>query len=223
MPANAAQLDWTRPVRMTEAEYLAFEDTALEKHEFYDGIVRPLGLLITMSGGALEHGVIIANAHRFLGNRLDGSPCRTVDSSVRVKAKSSARYFYPDVTIYCGKAETDAADRQRTTLLNPTALVEVLSPGTEKFDRTDKFDHVIRIASLREYVLVEQTEAYVQTLYRDDADQWVLRSWRGGEDAGVTFRSLGIELPFSELYRDVAFSDPADDEKYLIRRDLPSE
>ena len=217
MPATAEQLDWTKPVRMTEAEYLAFEETALEKHEFYDGIVRPLGMLIKMAGGAIPHGVIIANAHRFLGNRLDGSPCRTVDSSVRVKAKTSARYFYPDVTIYCGRPETDPADRHQTTLLNPTALVEVLSPGTEKFDRTEKFDQLVQIPSLREYALVEQTEAYVQTLYRDDDDRWLFQSWRGGEDAGVTFRSLGVELPFDELYRDVEFPDPADDDKYIIR------
>ena len=63
MPATANQIDWTKPVRMTEAEYLAFEETALEKHEFYDGIVRPLGMLIIMAGGAIEHGTIIANVH----------------------------------------------------------------------------------------------------------------------------------------------------------------
>ena len=135
-----------------------------------------------------------------------------------MKAKSSARYFYPDVSIHCGAAEYDAQnDPRRTTLLNPVALVEVLSPGTERFDRTEKFDQVIRIPTLREYVLVEQSEAYVQTLYRDDAGSWVLRSWRGGEDAGVTFRSLGIDLPFGELYRDIEFHDSADGEKYVVR------
>ena len=73
MSANAASLDWTKPVRMTEAEYLEFEESARLRHEFYDGVVRPLGLLIGMAGGTYEHGLVIANVLRSAGNRLDGT------------------------------------------------------------------------------------------------------------------------------------------------------
>lgn len=221
MSAGAKKLDWSKPVRMTEQEYLAFEAESEEKHEYYDGIVRPLSLIIMMAGGALEHGQIIANLHRFLGNRLEGSACRTLDSSVRVRPKRSARYAYPDVTVYCGKPEYDEQrDRRRTTLLNPVALIEVLSPGTAKFDRTTKFDFLAQ--SLREYVLVEQDEPYVQTIWRDEQGQWVLRSWRR-EDGKVQLSSLGVELPFEELYRDVAFPDPAKDENYVITPAFPED
>lgn len=40
---------------------------------------------------------------------------------------------YPDVSVVCGKASLHAGTRD--TFDNPVAVVEVLSPGTEAFDR----------------------------------------------------------------------------------------
>jgi Uma2 family endonuclease len=192
---------------MSEAEYLAFEEQAQEKHEFYDGIVRPLSRLVSMAGGSYEHSVVISNTLRAIGNRLEGSGCRALDSNIRVKPRQSTRYSYPDVTILCGEPEFDAEAGGRTTINNPLAVVEVLSQGTENFDRTKKLQRYQLIDSLREYVLIETNQAFVQTLFRDDNQQWVFSS-SSGLHASVALRSLGIELPLAEIYRDIRLPPP---------------
>ncbi len=47
-------------------------------------------------------------------------------------------------------------------ILNPILIVEVLSPSTEAYDRGDKFRKYRSIASFCEYLLVSQTEPYIE-------------------------------------------------------------
>ena len=192
---------------MTEAEYLDFEEQALEKHEFYDGIVRPLGMLIGMASGTYDHSLVIVNSLRAIGNRLDGTGCVVLDSNIRVKPRGQTRYSYPDNTIVCGEPVFDGRPGSRTTINNPTVVVEVLSPGTQEFDRTEKLGRYLLIDSLREIVLMETRRPFVQTILRGDDGQLVL-SFFSGLDAAVTLKSVGVELPMAELYRDVTFPPP---------------
>ena len=52
-----------------------------------------------------------------------------------------------------------------TFVVDPTIIVEVLSPSTEKYDRGAKFRHDQRIASFTEYVLPEP--------YGIDRETWI--------------------------------------------------
>lgn len=197
------------PQRVSVEEYLRREELATEKHEYIDGFIRPLGQLIAMSGGSFEHGRIAGNCLRALGNRLAGSPCYPIDSSVRVAPSRSARYFYPDVTIICGEPRFDAQDSKRTTLTNPQVTVEVLSGSTEAFDRGEKFNHYRGIETLREYVLVSQHHPLVETFLRQDDGSWSLLPFEG-LDAVARLRSLDIDLPLTEVYAGIKFPSPGD-------------
>ena len=193
--------------RVSVEEYLRREELATEKHEYYDGYIIPLGALIAMSGGSLEHGSIANNLNGALWNRLKGAGCRAIDSTVRVAPSHRARYFYPDVTVYCGEPKFDATDKSRTTLTNPVCVFEVQSPSTEKFDRGKKFDAYREIESLREFVLVEQARAGIQTFYRQNDGTWLFAAYNDLA-ATVPLRSLGIDLPLSEVYAGVGFDPP---------------
>jgi Uma2 family endonuclease len=87
---------------------------------------------------------------------LKGSPCRVVGLDQRVKAESSSFYTYPDLVIFCGPGQYQPD--KTATLLNPTAIFEVLSESTEKCDRSSKFRLYQQIPSLKEYILVSQEE-----------------------------------------------------------------
>lgn len=216
MALKAEQLDWSKPVRMTEEEYLAFEEQAEGKHEFYDGVVRPLTRLIEcdpavlptelrgMAGGTYEHSLVISNAIGALSNALRGTGCRSLDSNMRVRSRASKRYSYPDATILCGAPQFNPPGR-RTTIVNPLAVVEVLSPGTEKFDRTEKLQRYQQIETLRECILIESDTPFVQTIYREDDGHWSFKSWLG-LNAVAELRSVPVKLPLAELYRDVPLS-----------------
>ena len=54
---------------------------------------------------------------------------------MRVKVADSGLYTYPDVVVACG--EPEFLDGRRDTLLNPTLIMEVLSPSIEAYDRAN--------------------------------------------------------------------------------------
>lgn len=104
--------------RMTRLEYLQFEETSEEKHEWHDGEV------LAMSGGTYSHAMVISNANRAIGNRLEGGPCELLDSNMRVWLDTARRYVYPDGLVFCGEPAFDQTDGKRTTILNPTLILE---------------------------------------------------------------------------------------------------
>ena len=87
-------------------------------------------------------------------------------------------------------------------ITNPVLLVEVLSPSTADDDRAGKFRYYSRLASFREYVLVEQETNTVETRYRSSTDTPREMDWFEGEDTEVVLRSLNITLPMSGIYQE---------------------
>lgn len=191
-----------QPKRFTVQEYLALEEKALDRHEFDNGEV------LAMSGGTLNHSQVAANLIGELRARLKGKPCRALDSNMRVRLEEAGKYVYPDVTVVCGPPEFDSADRKKTTIVNPSVIVEVLSDSTEKYDRGRKLDAYMTLASLKEYVLVAQDEPAVETFTRHPDGRWTFRAFRGIEQS-VRFESLQIEIPLREVYLNVEFPPPA--------------
>jgi len=121
---------------------------------------------------------------------------------MRVMAAAQGLYTYPDmvVTYDDPKFEDDHVD----TLLNPTLIIEVLSPSTERYDRGDKFRHYRQIKSLQEYVLIAQTRPSVERFTRQTDNQWLLHEV-SGLDATINLSSINCTLNLTELYERVKF------------------
>ena len=136
MTSPAAQTQYT------PEQYLELERKAPYKNEFVNGHI------YAMSGASRAHNLITGNTHREVSSQLRGRPCETYVSDMRVKVNTTGLYTYPDVVVVCGEIRFD--DAQKDTLLNPTVLIEVLSPSTEAYDRGEKFAHYRRLASLQE-------------------------------------------------------------------------
>ncbi len=118
---------------------------------------------------------------------------------MRVKVSPTGLYTYPDVAVACDgpRFEDDEVD----TLLNPTLIVEVLSPSTERYDRGKKFAHYERIETLREYVLVSQDAVLVERFARQDGG-WLRTLYRRRDDL-LPLASVGIEVPLRAIYARV--------------------
>jgi Uma2 family endonuclease len=86
-----------------------------------------------MHATSARHSLIIFKLARQLGNELDDRPCSVVGQSVRMNASPNGLYCYPDLLVVCG--EMKFTDEQQDTLVNPTLVIEVLSPSTEAYDR----------------------------------------------------------------------------------------
>jgi Uma2 family endonuclease len=112
---------------------------------------------------------------------------------------------YADILVINGEPEFN--DDRKDEILNPLLIVEVLSPDPEAYDRGDKFRKYRSIASFCEYLVVSQTEAYVEQYLRlEQGDRWQLQTY-DQLDQIITLESLKIELPLQEIYRRVDFPD----------------
>lgn len=183
----------------TPEQYLQLERQAEYKSEYYDGEI------FAMAGGSPEHSLVAANVTRELGQQLLEKPCRVYNSDLRVHT-SETLYTYPDVTVVCG--EPQFSDENGDTLLNPTVIVEVLSPTTEAWDRGGKFEQYRQRESLQEYVLVAQDRPHVERFTRQSNGQWLLSEVNGLESA-IGLPTIGCELALALVYHNVEFTAAA--------------
>lgn len=187
--------------RYTLAEYLEMEKSAVEKHEFNQGQLR------MMSGGTVNHSLIITNTIGSLCSILKGKPCRSYDSNLRIRIPRKTIYTYPDISVICGKVQLDPEDSTQQTATNPRLLVEVLSPSTEAYDRGEKFNYYRQIDSLEEYVLISQDRAMVETFFKQSDGIWLFSAF-SGQDSKAPLRCLSLDLTLADIYDGADFSEP---------------
>ena len=187
--------------KWTAEDYLAFERDSDEKHEFIDGSV------YLMTGASREHNLIVFSLATLLGNQLRGRACEAYVNDMRVKVKRQD-YTYPDVIVVCHPPKFEDADVD--TLLNPTLLIEVLSPSTEQYDRGQKFESYRTLNSLQEYVLVAQDRPHIEHFVRQDQGTWMF-SEVNGLNMSLELASIGCTLALADIYEKLVFDDGSQD------------
>jgi Uma2 family endonuclease len=180
---------------VTEEEYLAWDLAHEGKHEFVNGEI------LAMAGTDPTHDRVVANLLAALTVRLRGGPCRVHTADLRVRTDETGLYSYPDLTVVCG--EPTFAPTRPATLLNPTVLIEVLSPTTAAWDTGGKAAHYRRRASLRGHLLVTVPDRRIELYERRPDDRWLLTPVEG-EAAVLRIEVLGVDLPLSEVFDGVA-------------------
>ncbi|MDF0552992.1 Uma2 family endonuclease [Kamptonema sp. UHCC 0994] len=184
---------------LTPDEYRAIEETAEERHEYCNGE------MITMSGGSPAHSRIAVDITTFLNVALRDTNFQTYNGDLRIWIPSFNHGTYPDVLVIDGEPEFNG-DRT-DEILNPLLIVEVLSPSTEGYDRGEKFRKYRSLASFCEYLLVSQTEPYIEQYHnsnRDSKERWEWQVYDRIEQS-ILLHSLNVELPMSEIYRRIKF------------------
>ena len=178
-----------KPLSMEE--YLAMERAAEFKNEYVDGHIR------AMTGASREHTLLAFNIAGILAPQLKNRPCEAYLNDMRVKAELARSYRYPDVAVVCEPPRFE--DGCFDTLLNPTLLVEILSPSTELIDRGEKFSGYRLIPSLREYLLIAQNAPCIERYARQDNGGWLLTVTEG-LDSTVNLEAIDCALPLREAY-----------------------
>jgi len=174
-------------------QYLELERAAEARSEFIDG------QMVAMAGGTRNHAFLQDNMQGELRDRLKGTGCRTLGSDFRIQI---SRQFstYPDVAVVCGKLAL--ADEHQDAYTNPAVVVEVLSPSSENYDRGEKFRRYRTLASLKDYILVNQRSVLVEHFTREPDNKWSLRDYQS-LDEELRLESIGISIPLALIYEDV--------------------
>jgi len=183
--------------RLTPEEYLKVERAAQDiRSEYYNG------RMYAMSGASYRHVMLISSLNYHLRDALGRGPCSVGTNDLRIRVAPEGLYTYPDVVVVCG--EPRFADGVADTLLNPTVIIEVLSPSTEAYDRGFKFAQYRTLESLKEYALVSQTEPRVEIFRRQPSGDWLLSESAGMESA-CRFDSVSCTVALKDIYDKVTF------------------
>lgn len=177
--------------RLTAEKYLEIEREADFKSEFFGGE------MYAMAGGTLPHALIAVNFSAELRQLLKGRGCSVMGSDLRVRGIEGGLYTYADVVVVCGPPKF--VDGRGDTIVNPVLIVEVLSKSTEAHDRGLKFAQYRLIESLREYVLVSQTEPRVESFLRQPDGEWRFTEFLG-LDSSCSLQSVDVTIPLAEIY-----------------------
>lgn len=180
--------------QLTPEEYLREERISSVKREYLRGEV------FAFAGASPAHNQLVFNLAGILHTQLRRTPCRGYASDLKVQTPGQEMFAYPDLTVVCG--EPQFRDEQQDVLLNPTLIIEVLSESTETRDRGEKFLQYIQIPSLRDYLLVSQSEPRIEHYARQPDNRWLLTLVQG-LDGEVYLSSIGCTLRLAEVYGGV--------------------
>jgi Uma2 family endonuclease len=183
---------------LTEEEYLVLEDKSQERHEYIDGVLR------LMAGGTKIHNELVQNFVLKLKILARAKTCGLYTENVRVKLPwgSKKRYYYPDVVLTCYPNDGD-----KRTVESPCFVVEVLSDSTSEIDRVEKLETYQRIASIEQYILVDQIRRKVE-LYSRHEGKWLYEMLEEGQ---FTLRYLDTVMTLDDVYATLSLMCQLDD------------
>jgi len=193
---------------MTPQAYLEWEEQQPIKYEYMNGEV------FAMTGGILPHNSIAVNLTSGLKNHLRGKSCKVFMADAKVGVSQNGPFHYPDVMVSCDPRDQKA----RKVIYHPCLIVEVLSPGTEGFDRGRKFRHYRQIETLKEYVLIETDRMNVECYRINEKGKWELTAYSlesntNDTELEVELTSVDFRCLISLLYEDVVFPEDNPEEE----------
>lgn len=178
-------------LHFSAADYLAWEETQIEKHEFVAGEV------FALTGARQDHVVVSGNIFAGLKQQLRGTPCRAYIADLKLRVEDADAFFYPDVMVSCHP--DDLGNQQ--FISHPSLLVEVLSESTAAYDRGGKFAAYRKLSSLREYLIIDIDARRVECFRRTADNDWLLHDYVGEEACHLS--SLGINLSLTDIFEDL--------------------
>ena len=164
-----------------------------------------------MAGESLDHGSICTNITGQLYSQLRGKDCQVFSKDTKVESRPTPQtshttrgsYSYPDLVVVCG--ELKFHDEHHDVLLNPTVIIEVLSPATEASDRGEKWiRYQTFLLTLSDYLLVSQSKPQIEHFHRRGTAEWRY-SLIDRLEGVVSLDSIGCTLQLADVYDRVAF------------------
>ncbi len=173
--------------RMAPTEYLEWEPLQEFHHEYVDG---KIFAVVAESPG---HSLIAKNLHDVLNAQL-GEGFKVCSGNARVQISPTGPFYYPDVFVTCDRQDQLGDQFFRY----PSVIMEVISAQTENRDRGIKFAHYRRLASLREFVLVQSEQIGVECFRKNEQGTWFYQPYEAGST--LTLESVGFSCLIDILY-----------------------
>jgi Uma2 family endonuclease len=172
-------------------DYLRLEAQSPVRHEYVAGGI------YAMTGASLRHNILAGNLFSAFRAHLKTSPCRVFIEGVKLHVARDNAYYYPDVIVSCDP-RLQSITGESMAIDQPTVLVEVLSTSTEGVDRREKFVAYRKLASLKEYLLVQQDRMEIELFRRQGDVSWEHCVFSAGDE--LLLASLDFRCALSDVY-----------------------
>lgn len=188
MTALAKPEPWTSP-----EDYLAWETAQEARYEYFEGGI------FSMAEASPNHSRLALNIASSLRDQLRGRKCEGFMETMKVGIPPlfGTGFFYPDVIVVC-----EAGDQERSSMEDPTAVFEVLSASTMKFNQEVKTPAYMHLPSLQFLGVVSQDEMRVVVRGRRAGAGWEMEEFTQAGDV-IRIEAIGCELKLAEIYERV--------------------
>lgn len=180
----------------TLEEYFEFEFNADQKHEYFGGKIQ------AMAYTSPEHGDILNNISDLLSICLKASGCKKYTSDRMLYIEECSSVFYPDLMIICEEQSFYQYSKNMKATLNPSVLIEILSDSTEQDDRVSKWPCFKEVKSLKQFVVVNQKKASIESYVRTGEKSWAYTYASSIEE---DIEILDCRLHLTDIYAGVEF------------------
>lgn len=109
-------------------------------------------------------------------------------SNIKIYIPNGNQSYNPDVAVAIEPAEYikhRPKKRLITSLVNPHIIVEVMSKGTQSFDKYQKLPDYKAISSIQQIIFVEPTEVSISSFIRISENEW----------RNIDFKNMDDKLP----------------------------
>lgn len=178
-------------------EYLEQEKISIQKHEYYKGEI------FAMAGAGIRHNVIFSNVFIAVGVALKGNKCRPYGSDMRIHIPENTLFTYPDISIICNDIISSPEDED--TAVQPTVIIEILSPATKNYDRGEKFMLYRDIKTLQNYILIDSQSIHAEVFSINQNNLWELKEYKHSSDR-LIINSIQFSLALHEIYEGTKLS-----------------
>ncbi|CAD5945295.1 Uma2 family endonuclease [Planktothrix agardhii] len=186
----------------TPEEYLALEETAIDKSEYHDGEI------VTMTGGTTNHNKLAGNFYKKFPLTIKEQDYEIFINDVRLWIPQTRRYVYPDIMVI--QEEPIYQENNQTVVTNPLVIIEVLSNSTKNYDRGNKFFFYRSIPTFREYILIDQYSYHIEQFAKNSKSKWELTEY-DSEDSVLTLESVEFQIPIRDIYQRINFEANAEE------------
>jgi Uma2 family endonuclease len=180
----------------TLEEYFDLEYQAEYRNEFWDGNIK------AMSYTSPEHGEIQTNISDALADCISIKGCKKYVADRMILIPACNKVFYPDLVIVCGEQEFHQHKKNMKATLNPTVLIEILSPSTEEQDRIDKWMCYRTIPTLQQYLMIHQDCASIHSYHRQTEREW---HYTYAQTLAESITIMDCRVALEAIYAGIAF------------------
>lgn len=179
------------PVRMSVAEFLAWDAPGNELWQLVDGEPR------AMAPESVTHGAIQAQLAYLITRHLEerADPCRVITApGVIPRVQAEINFRIPDLAVTCSSPAAE-----ESALTDPVLVIEILSPGNQAETWANVWAYTT-IPSVREILIVKTAAMGAELLRRDEDGSWPRRPLVV-ESGELTLESIAFTFALASAYR----------------------